>query len=161
MSKRLVHRLDMIIAIGRWMSLLGVLIVTLVTLSFAPDSAVWTALTVTAIAAVVGAIPVVLLYFRLYHDAVALTFVVLDSVYTGYALLGRAGCIVLWIFAGDIVRCAFRLDNGAGRCWVLDGGPRVDCRHSVWFRERGPGAVRCLFPGVRLVGCGCVGRNVG
>ncbi len=117
MSKRMIRRLDMITAYGRWAALAVISLVALLTFPSAPTSPLWTVLAAVAAKAVLDAIPLVMLYFKFYPDYAALTFSILDSIFALVLIyLGGAGMFLYAFFPA--LTLAIRFDWGTG----LGGG---------------------------------------
>ncbi len=113
MSERIIRRLDAIAAYGRWLALLGVLLVSFVGLSLGPGSLTWVILIVTAVMALIDAVPVVMLYFRLFPDYAAISFAILDSVYAlALIYMGGSG-MFFYSFVPVLTMCA-RFDWAIG-----------------------------------------------
>ena len=101
MSQRMVRQLDQIIAYGRWLALLGVLLVTFVSLPLGPDSPAWTILIITAIVAVLDAAPAVMLHLKFYPEYAALAFSAVDTAFS-LSMLYLGGSPMCWFqFLGD------------------------------------------------------------
>ena len=113
MSERMQRRLDTIAAYGRWIALLAVVIATFVSLPLEPDSIAWTVLIVTAVMAVIDAIPVVLLYFHLFPDYAAIIFAVLDGIYALALIYMGGSSLFFYAFISALTLCA-RSDWAAG-----------------------------------------------
>jgi signal transduction histidine kinase len=82
MSQRVTRQLDMVAAYGRWLALLGVLVVALVSLPLRGDSPAGTVLLITLGMAILDAAPVIMLHFKFYPDYAALAFSAVDSVFS-------------------------------------------------------------------------------
>jgi signal transduction histidine kinase len=92
MSERVVRQLDIIAAYGRWLALLGIPLVTFVSLPLGPESPAWTILIITVVVAVLDAVPVVMLHLKFYPEYAALAFSAVDSVFALAMLyLGGSG----------------------------------------------------------------------
>ncbi len=113
MSKRMIHRLDMIVAYGRWAALAVTSLVALFAFPFDSNSPLWTVLVAVAAKAVVDAIPLVMLYFKFYPDYAALTFSILDALFA-LALIYLGGTSMFFYAFFPALSMAIRFDWGTG-----------------------------------------------
>jgi signal transduction histidine kinase len=112
MSQRIVRQLDLIIAYGRWLALLGILLVTFVSLPLHPDSPAWTILIITAIVAILDAAPVVMLHLKFYPDYAALAVSAVDTAFSLVMLYLGGGAMLFYCFV-PVLAMSTRYD------WVI------------------------------------------
>lgn len=152
MPERTVRRLDTVAAYGRWIALLGVVVLTLVHLPLDPGSPAWPILIVTAVMAVVDAAPLVMLYFGFYPDYAALAFSVLDGLYA-LALLYMGGNAMFFYCFVPALTMSIRFEwmvgliNGA----VLAIGSTLIALANARFANVGEVLPTALFQAVSLL----------
>ena len=126
MSKRMFRQLDMITAFGRWLALLGIPLVAFLYFLLRSDPMPWPLLFAALGKAAIDAVPVVMLSLKFYPEYMALTFSILDSVFS-LAVLYLGGPSMLFYVFVSVVATGIRFERAIG----LGNGAALAVGHIV------------------------------